>query len=119
MALLIASLAEIAERPYKRKNWMEVIHGSASESMADDLANSNRNPLFLPLTPSEEPDPLLAGSTKALLRPLAHLWKYCKVSIYIPWPFHAWPIGLRHNLRPPTDPDSDTLLLGEDFSLGE
>jgi hypothetical protein len=109
MGLLIASLAEIAERPYARQNWMDILSGGETVAVSEDRLASQRSPLFNPLQPSEEPEPLLAGSTKALSRPFAHLWKYCKLSVYIPWPFGAWPIGLRHSLHPPTDPDAEKL----------
>lgn len=112
MALLIASLAEIAERPGKKERRSDVSNGDGdAEAVAgDDTTAGRRNPLFLPLHPSEEPDPLMAGSTRALSRPLAHLWKYMKFSFYVPWPIGTWPIGLRQSLYPPKDPKAEKTL---------
>lgn len=93
IAMVIAALAVIAERPYKDTN-------------TDSFLESNINSLFDPLHPSEEPEPLLAGSGTGLYRPFAHVWRYIRLSCYLPWPMGHWPVGLRHALRPPYDPDT-------------
>ena len=106
MALLIATMAVIAERPYyKNQDPFAFV-----EDEENAMRTSNRNPLFDPLEASEEPDPLLAGSTHALGRPFAHIWYYCKLSLFIPWPMGSWPIGMRHKLPPPTDPDAESAI---------
>jgi hypothetical protein len=92
IAMMIAALAVIAERPYK-------------DTSTDSFLTSEINSLFDPLHPCEEPEPLLAGSGTGLSRPFAHMWKYIQLSCYLPWPIGHWPVGLRHSLRPPHDPD--------------
>jgi hypothetical protein len=92
IAMIIAALAVIAERPYKDTN-------------TDSFLTSEIDSLFDPLHPSEEPEPLLAGSGTGLSRPFAHMWRYIQLSFYLPWPIGHWPVGLRHALRPPHDPD--------------
>lgn len=123
-AMLIASLAEIAERQYTNRRFRgsndhpngdgvvvaasrtahrltlgKSFHGCSSSTTGEDA----HHPLFGPLSPSEEPDPLLAGSGGGLSRPLGHAIRYLALSVYIPWPWGHWPVGLRHSLRPPTD----------------
>ena len=56
------------------------------------------DPLFLPLGPSERPNPLAAGSGQALERPLAHIWFCLQRSFSPPWPFGKHLIGLRHHM---------------------
>lgn len=102
MAMLIASLAEIVERPYRGKT-TEAIQTNAQ--ITDSVLGAEINPLFNPLEASEEPDPLSAGSTKAWSMPIRHLLKYAKMSFYVPWPLGVWPVGLRHSLPPPVDPN--------------
>jgi hypothetical protein len=106
LALLIASLAEIAERPYTQHRQAETLY---EENITDSVLGETVNPLFNPLQPSEEPGRLLAGSNEALATPLSHLWKYVKLSFYLPWPFGVWPVGLRHQLRPPMAPNKVNL----------
>lgn len=106
MALLIATLAVIAERPYyDSRNPLAFV---LDEENA--IRFSKRNSLFDPLEPSEEPSPLLAGSTHVLGRPLAHLWECCKLSVFAPWPMGSWPVGIRHKLPPPTDPKAESAI---------
>ena len=92
-AMQIAILSSIAERPYL-----------AGTTKNDDVISKGAeiSPLFGPLTPSEIPDPLMAGSGMAAYRPIAHAWRYVKSSIYAPWPIGHWPVGLRHSLPAPT-----------------
>lgn len=106
MALLIATMAVIAERPYYTNQNPFVF----VEDEADAIHTTKRNPLFDPLVPSEEPNPLSAGSTHALGRAMAHIWEYCKLSVFIPWPLGSWPVGLRHRLPPPTDPNGEAAI---------
>ena len=75
------------------------------------------DPLFDKLAPSEQPDPLLAGSSRALSRPISHLFKYLQLSGYVPWPIGSWPVGLRHALRPPADPKIVSKTLKENVHL--
>jgi len=102
-AMLIATLAQIAEAPYK--DFSE--HPTESVIASNDAEMSTTvNKLFDPLDASEEPDPDLAGSGKALYRPFRHIWKYCKLTVWIPF-ISPWPVGLRHTLPPPTDPKKE------------
>ena len=134
-SLLIASLAEIAERQYLPNQNNNNNNGSG-ENIIDGSRTAKRlssgqipsttqqqhnqqqqqqqqrqqeyfHPLFGPLAPSEEPDPLLAGAGGGLSRPLGHAWRYLKLSIYMPWPWGTWPVGLRHSLRPPIEKTAD------------
>ena len=121
MALLVATLAEIAERPYKRQSLLSGdfkggandINGGSGNGGADDddeIRLRVRNPLFDPLEPSEEPERLVAGSNYAFRYPIQHLFYYMKASFFVPWPIGSWPIGLRHRMLPPHDPNcQDTL----------
>jgi len=61
------------------------------------------NPMFWPLEPWEEPDPVRAGSGLAIHRPFLHIIKSMQASFTPPWPFKGFPTGLRHQqyLRPP------------------
>lgn len=123
--ILIASLAEIAERQYAHdantvhanntNDHDGVLDGSLTaqrlSACVDEWTSSSPEEphykyhrLFQPLAPSEEPDPLLAGSGGGLSRPLGHAWRYMVLSVYLPWPWGTWPVGLRHALQPPTDP---------------
>merc|ERR1711988_2063455 len=63
------------------------------------------NKLFDPLHELEEPTTTLAGSGKGLSNPIAHIFKYMVISFQLPWPLGRWPVGLRHKLIPPADPD--------------
>jgi hypothetical protein len=106
MALLIATMAVIAERPfYTDQDLTEFLRNVSNVDLV-----SKRNRLFDPLEPSEEPDLLQAGSSKVLRRPLGHLWESCTLSFYVPWPMGRWPVGLRHKLSPPTDPNAKTAI---------
>eukprot|EP00529_Nitzschia_sp_RCC80_P031522 CAMPEP_0113448334 /NCGR_PEP_ID=MMETSP0014_2-20120614/4713_1 /TAXON_ID=2857 /ORGANISM="Nitzschia sp." /LENGTH=364 /DNA_ID=CAMNT_0000339543 /DNA_START=84 /DNA_END=1174 /DNA_ORIENTATION=- /assembly_acc=CAM_ASM_000159 len=116
MALLVATLAEIAERPYKRQSLLSGdFKGGANDSNGgggvvdddndgDDIRLRVSNPLFDSLEPSEEPDRLVAGSNYAIRYPIQHLFYYMKASFFVPWPIGTWPIGLRHRMLPPHDP---------------
>ena len=112
-AMLIAATAEIAERQYTNsfsgdesavRESRTAKRLSSNENLANDNSNSKHHPLFGPLSASEEPDPLLAGSGGGLSKPLRHAWRYLELSIYMPWVLGGrWPVGLRHSLRPPTE----------------
>lgn len=73
------------------------------------------DPLFVPLSVSEEPNPLLAGSGSALEKPLSHIW-YCMQRFFTPpWPFSKHLVGVRHNMLPapvPTEGSTNTLEIG-------
>lgn len=75
------------------------------------------DPLFGPLTASETPNPLLAGSGVALERPLAHVF-YCMKRFFTPpWPFSKHLVGIRHSMLTapvPTEGATDTLERGID-----
>ena len=107
-AMLIAALAEIAERQYSNAYRSEVDESrsakrlSSTETLADSAAQQY-HPLFAPLLDTELPDPLLAGSGRGLSKPLQHAWRYVVLSVYMPWPLGKWPAGLRHNLKPPSE----------------
>jgi hypothetical protein len=106
MALLIATMVVIAERPYyNNQNPFAFVEDEANLAQM-----SKRNPSFDPLEASEKPNPLAAGSTHALGRALAHIWEYCKLSFFIPWPLGLWPVGLRHKLPPPTYPNAEAAI---------
>ena len=113
MALLIATLAEIAERPYKRQSLLsgdfkdsanDRNEGDSGVVDDDDIRLRVSNPLFEPLEPSEEPGRLVAGSNYAYRYPFQHLFYYIKASFFVPWPIGSWPVGLRHRMLPPHDP---------------
>ena len=115
MALLVSTLAMIAERPYFQQQQQQQ-QDQHQNSMNSDpycydrsLHFETRNRLFDPLEPSEEPDHLSAGSSFVLENPFGHLWHSMKQSFYFPWPIGQWPIGLRHNMSPPTDPKTDEI----------
>lgn len=78
------------------------------------------DPLFGPLSESEKPDPVLAGSGAALERPLTHVW-YCMQRFFTPpWPFGRHLIGVRHNMLSapvPTEGATETLEKGFDDNL--
>mmetsp|Transcript_2881 Transcript_2881/g.6212 ORF Transcript_2881/g.6212 Transcript_2881/m.6212 type:complete len:366 (+) Transcript_2881:178-1275(+) len=73
------------------------------------------DPLFEPLTESEKPNPLVAGSGAALERPLAHI-AYCMKRFFTPpWPFGKHLVGIRHNMLSapvPTEGATETLEKG-------
>lgn len=99
IALLIATLATIAEKPF-----MESKLNTGSEAQIEEsrrIMMTNENSLFDPLQPAEEPEPNAAGSGQGLKHPIAHLWYYMKLTFIIPWPLGHWPVGLRHSLPPP------------------
>jgi hypothetical protein len=115
MALLIATLAIIAERPYHN----DIDPFAFVEDEENTVHISKRSSLFDPLAASEEPNPLLAGSTHVLERPFKHLWESCKLSVFVPWPMGSWPVGMRHVLPPPTDPKAASAIMRrtEDIQL--
>jgi hypothetical protein len=122
-AMLIATLAEIAERQYTNRRFRRsndhqngdgvvvaasrtahrLSSGEGFRGRSSSTGEDANHPLFGPLSPSEEPDSLLAGSGGGLSRPLGHAIRYLALSVYMPWPWGRWPVGLRHSLRPPTD----------------
>ena len=106
-AMLIATLAEIAERQYTSAYSSEVDESRSAKRLSSTQtlqdSNSQHHPLFAPLSATEEPDPLLSGSGQGLSKPLQHAWRYVVLSVYMPWPWGKWPVGLRHNLKPPIE----------------
>lgn len=132
MSLLVATLTMIAERPFFQQpqqqqdkdaedGFINPVSTSKDHSIEEDAEDGQyccnnplycekRNRLFNPLDPSEEPNPGSAGSTYVLKNPLGHVWQNMKQSFYVPWPIGKWPVGLRHHIPPPTDPNSDAIL---------
>jgi hypothetical protein len=118
-ALLIATLAEIAEQKYTKEGVVVDLEANANQGSArggsvvldssrhsDSIATSSLyHPLFGPLDPSEEPDPLLAGGGGGFSKPLQHIGRYLKLTAFLPWPCGTFPSGLRHSLRQPTEPE--------------
>lgn len=70
---------------------MEQSHPNNNNHSSQDI-----HPIFEPLQPSEEPDPLRAGSNQALRNPFQHIVKSMEWSFTPPWPFKGFPTGLRH-----------------------
>ena len=102
------SMPTIANHPRTRLMWKELLMENflrivqryfdrrmRLENTADGQAYIN--PIFLPLEPSEQPNPLRAGSGLALKNPLRHVWASMLWSFAPPWPFQGPPQGLRHN----------------------
>lgn len=73
--------------------------GSVRDTQHDDP--NYIDPLFLPLDPSEEPLPCMAGSGRALEQPLSHLCYYISKSFSPPWPIGRHKVGFRHRLPVP------------------
>ena len=100
-------MPKIASHPSTRLLWKEILMENLlrivrryfdkrmrSRTLLDGRAYLN--PIFLPLQPWEVPHPLRAGSGRALLTPLAHVWASMQWSFAPPWPFQGPPEGLRH-----------------------
>jgi hypothetical protein len=79
-----------------------MVESSRSSFVAAAL--TTHHPLFGPLDPSEEPDPLAAGGGGGLSKPFQHIARYLKLSVHMPWPWGDTAVGLRHHLPPPTEP---------------
>lgn len=84
--LLMENLLRIVQRYFDKR-----MHRTNIDSSSDYV-----NPIFAPLQPWEEPNPLRAGSGLALQNPLAHIWASMTWSFAPPWPFQGPPDGLRH-----------------------
>ena len=95
-AMLTASLAEIVEREFRALQGHPIRHTLSKQT----------SPLFGPLLPHEEPDPLEAGSGRGLSYPIQHALRYVRSSVYLPWPYGQWPVGLRHCLPAPLGDDA-------------
>jgi hypothetical protein len=54
------------------------------------------------LQPWERPNPMAAGSAKALGNPLRHIFASMVLSFQPPWPFGGSRVGLRHSLPVPS-----------------
>lgn len=106
-AMLIASLSEIAEREFNaNQNTPDESRQKSVRRISVSRHAGHTHPLFGALLPHEEPDPLQAGSGKGLVLPVRHALRYVWLSIYLPWPFGNWPVGLRHCLPAPHGDDS-------------
>jgi hypothetical protein len=119
-ALLIATLAEVAEHQYadeeailgdssefsSRGGFTTSVESSRSLSTMESGSSSfaKYHPLFGPLNRSEEPDPLAAGGGGGLSHPFQHLAMYLKLSVHMPWPWGDTAVGIRHHLPPPKEP---------------
>jgi len=112
------SIRQIARRNDQLKNtWQTVFIGALTRLAMHHLPGNGVNdvngvaatedadyvdPLFDPLRPSEEPSPWLAGSGRALEKPLTHIRYYMRTCFSPPWPFSTHKVGLRHRLPIPT-----------------
>ena len=118
--VLVGTLARIAvQRLPDHFHDEEQTNGSGHHTQDKDVID----PLFLPLSPSELPNPLVAGSGSALERPLAHL-AYCLRQFYSPpWPFSKHLVGVRHGMLSapvPMEGSTQTLEQGiNDYHNGE
>jgi len=106
MAMLVTSMAVIAERPvYEKLGGKEFGKGRVSnqEDLHPDYFDleNHRSHLFDPLKAWETPDPLAAGSGQGCKHLFGHIWYYMKSSFERPWPCDNFPTGLRHQLLPP------------------
>ena len=120
-----ADIRNIANAKVTKSVWQTVFIGIlariAVQRLGDDHVDPARadpdrlDPLFGPLTASETPNPLLAGSGAALERPLAHV-AYCMQRYFTPpWPFSQHLVGIRHGMLTapvPTEGATDTLERG-------
>jgi CRP-like cAMP-binding protein len=95
----------IASEPSTRLMWKEllmenllrIVQGYFGRRMRSNPAVVDYvHPIFCPLEPWEEPDPLRAGSGYAMMNPFSHVWASMKWSFASPWPFQGPPQGLRH-----------------------
>lgn len=95
----------IASKPSTRLMWKEllmenllrIVQGYFDRRMRTNPALVEYvHPIFYPLKPWEEPDPLRAGSGDSLKNPFRHVWVNMKWSFAPPWPFQGPPEGLRH-----------------------
>ena len=120
-----SDIRDIANAKVTKSVWQTVFIGIlariAVQRLGEDHVDPHRSdparldPLFGPLTMSEIPNPLLAGSGAALERPLAHIG-YCMSRYFTPpWPFGGHMVGIRHNMLSapvPTEGATDTLERG-------
>lgn len=86
--VLVGTLARIAVQRLPEED---------SKSRADPL---RIDPLYLPLSKAELPNPLIAGSGRALERPLSHIGYCMKTFFTPPWPFSQHVSGIRHGMLP-------------------
>eukprot|EP00977_Amphora_coffeiformis_P024323 scaffold15528_cov167-Amphora_coffeaeformis.AAC.1 len=120
-------IRDIANAKVTKSVWQTVFIGTLARIAVQRLGEehmdpkrsdpSHLDPLFMPLSATETPDPLLAGSGAALERPLAHI-AYCMRRFFTPpWPFGKHLIGIRHNMLQapvPTEGATDTIERGID-----
>ena len=124
-----ADVKTIANAQNTKSIWQNIFIGIlariAVQRLGEHLVDPKRrepdymDPLFEPLSPSEQPNPLVAGSGKAMERPLAHLLYCMKRYFTPPWPFGAHCSGIRHSMLPapvPTEGATETIELGIDAS---
>jgi hypothetical protein len=118
-------IRRIAAIKNSKSVWQTLLVGTlariAVQRFLPDEIPSHRNdshhidPLFLPLSKAELPEPLLAGSGKALERPLAHIGYCMKTFFTPPWPFSKHVSGIRHGMLPapvPLEGSVETLVEG-------
>jgi hypothetical protein len=123
------AIRDIANRDNIRNVWQTVFIGvlvrvamsrfpgkSGVRSTAHDPTYID--PLFRPLDRSEEPPPYLAGSGRALERPLAHVMYYVGRTFTPPWPFGRHRVGFRHRLPVPR-PSYESANVESRFSNGD
>lgn len=120
-------IRDIANSKVTKSVWQTVFIGILARIAVQRLGEEHMDPkrsdpthldpLFTPLSPSETPDPRLAGSGAALDRPWQHI-AYCMQAFFTPpWPFGQHMIGIRHHMLQapvPTEGATDTLERGID-----
>lgn len=102
-------LVKIARNPSSKSvfqalminNLMHMVQAYREIAKARQEDDDYCNKIFDPLEKWELPEPYLAGSGKALHRPLTHIWNGIRGSFGLPWPFSKHPVGLRQTQLPP------------------
>lgn len=103
-------IAQIASHPSTRLMWKELLMENLLRIVQRyfdprirrglDADGERTNPIFLPLDPWEQPNPLRAGSGTAMKMPFSHIFASMAWSFTPPWPFKGPPVGLRHAQLP-------------------
>jgi hypothetical protein len=102
---------KIAHHPLSKGVWQSLlIHNLSSvvqkymdTEQGDDKVSFNEtdcHSIFQPLQSWEEPMSALAGSGKALLNPLYHIWFSTRALFSPPTPFGGHPTGIRQTMLP-------------------
>jgi hypothetical protein len=104
-------IAAIANHPDTKAIWQQLLMenlGVIAQRIFDQNCKSPtmneeyESPKFKPLQPWECPNPVAAGSAKALRNPLRHIFASMIWSFSPPWPFAGRHVGSRHSLPPPS-----------------